>query len=114
MIKKLLLGLSMLVLLSGSAMAQTSGQMGFAWDLPDSGAIAVTYTVELYKDSALFSTSVVDTNYFEFTADALAPYQVMVAGVDIFNNQGEFSDISDIEILDFGPPSKPGKPYRVQ
>jgi len=114
MIKRLLLGLVVLVLFTGTAVAQTSGTMAFSWDVPDSGAVAVTYTVELYKDTVLFSTTVVDTVYFEFTADALVPYQIQVAGVDIFNNQGEFSDISDIEIIDFGPPSKPGKPYRVQ
>lgn len=111
--KRLILSIAMVLLFAGSALAQTQGPMGFAWDEPDSGGVAVKYIVEVYKDGAFFSTSEVDTNYFEFMADALVPYQIRVAGVDALDNQGEFSVNSDIELLDFGPPSQPGKPYRV-
>lgn len=97
----------------GNALAQTSGPLGFAWDAPTSGGETVSYVVEVYKDGVLFTTETVATNYYEFTADALVPYYIKVAGVDALDQRGVFSENSDVEMLDFGPPSQPGKPYRV-
>jgi hypothetical protein len=112
MIKKFLFTAIFLATFVGTALAQTPN-MGFTWAEPDSGNAAVGYTVELFKAGAFFSTTDVDTNYFEFEAEPFIEYQIRVAGFDANGDTGEFSVPSDIEIFTLGPPGKPGKPYRT-
>lgn len=112
--RKLVLVCLVAMLVSGNALAQSNGRMGFAWASPDSGNTAVAYKVEVLRNGILFNITEIDTNYVEFTADILIPYTIRVAGKDASGAYGPYSEYSDPEILSFGPPGPPGKPYRVQ
>jgi len=115
MIKKLLLGVAMLLVLAGGAFAQTGQDVGFAWAAPDSGNAVASYVVEMSVDSGAFmNVAQVDTNYYEFYAETGKTYVLRVLASDAAGGQSIYSEISDLLILDFGPPSQPGKPYRVQ
>jgi hypothetical protein len=115
MFKKLLLGITMLLLLTGSALAQTGEDVGFAWALPDSGNAVDHFVVEMATNGGTYMfVADVDTNYYGFFAEAINTYTLRVLAVDASGGQSIYSEPSDLLQIDFGPPTQPGKPYRVQ
>ena len=105
------LGLALLVLGQGAALAQTTLDIDYTWTAPTSGSPVDHYIVEHSVDGGAWTQiASASSNSYTLTATVGLSHRIRVAGVDAQGRQGTYSAPSDAYTPDPGPPGQPGKP----
>ena len=106
-----LLGILSLILIQGTALAQTEVQVNYSWTAPVDGSPVDHYVVQhSINGGAWTEIATAASNSYTLTASVGDSHQIRVAGVDAESRQGGFSDPSDAYSPDVGAPGQPGKP----
>jgi hypothetical protein len=105
------LGLTILVLGQGAALAQTTMDVDYSWTAPTSGSPVDHYIVEHSVDGGVWTQiASASSNSYTLVATVGVSHRIRVAGVDAEGRQGPYSVSSDPYTPDPGPPGQPGKP----
>ncbi len=107
----IILGALSLILIQGSAMAQTELPVSYSWSAPTDGSPVDHYVIQHSVNGGTFTQIATSaSNSYTLTATVGQTHQIRVAGVDAQSRQGGYSLPSDAYTPDLGAPGQPGKP----
>ena len=103
-----------LSVIAATAGAQTTENVNYTWTAPTSGSAVEYYVVQHSVNGGPFVTvgTATSTGY-TLVASVGDSHQIRVAGVDIDDRQGVYSEASDAYTPQLGAPGAPGKPIAM-
>jgi hypothetical protein len=94
--------------------AQTVTEVSYTWTPPTTGSPVHHYVVEHSVNGGPFvQIATASSNSYILPATVGDTHQIRVAGVDIQERQGPFSEPSEPYTPELGPPGQPGQPIPI-